>query len=128
VDPVNRGTAGISAGGEHFSSAVASTTLDRFAESEGIREIALLKMDIEGAEFLALSGAARLLRERVPAVVYYEVCPAMARRLNLEPAAATRILLDSGYRIHEITKAAELRPVGIEKVRDTVSANWVALR
>ena len=48
-------------------------TLDAFCESHQVRAVDLLKMDIQGAELLALRGGAGLLQRRAVRLVYLEV-------------------------------------------------------
>jgi FkbM family methyltransferase len=52
---------------------VPAVTLDGFAAAEGLSEIDLLKMDIQGGEAMALEGAAGLLKRRAVRVLYLEV-------------------------------------------------------
>lgn len=42
------------------------TTLDRFAEENGIQKVSFIKADLEGAERMMLKGAARILKEDQP--------------------------------------------------------------
>lgn len=49
------------------------TTIDDFCRQEGIEEIHILKMDIQGGELLALEGAQENLRRGSIALVYAEV-------------------------------------------------------
>ena len=52
---------------------VQAVTLDEFCSAEGLGEVDLLKVDIQGGEALALEGAARLLGRRAVRIVYLEV-------------------------------------------------------
>jgi FkbM family methyltransferase len=47
-------------------------TLDDFCESNSIKHISLLKIDVEGHEFNVLSGAARMLKERRISFIQFE--------------------------------------------------------
>lgn len=51
---------------------VEGVTLDQFTEERGINRIDLLKLDIEGHEFFALKGAARLFERRVVLAISFE--------------------------------------------------------
>lgn len=51
---------------------VATDTLDRFAQSAGLEQIDLLKIDVEGHELAVLSGAGELLAARRISAIYVE--------------------------------------------------------
>lgn len=53
--------------------AVRTMTVDDFARQEKISQIDILKLDVQGAEMLALQGASALLDRRAISVVYCEV-------------------------------------------------------
>lgn len=72
------------------SIAVATTTLDDV--TNGLDRVHVMKMDLEGAELLALRGATRTLQ--ITDAILYEVAE--------EDAEMDRIFTDSGYRIRRI--------------------------
>lgn len=49
------------------------TTLDDYANEENIKKIDFMKMDIQGAEVLALEGASHLLKNGLISAIYVEV-------------------------------------------------------
>ncbi|MFP5245211.1 MAG: FkbM family methyltransferase [Thermoanaerobaculia bacterium] len=49
------------------------TTLDEFTASRSIERVAILKLDIQGGELMALRGASRLLSEHPPALIFTEI-------------------------------------------------------
>ncbi len=51
---------------------VTTDTLDRFAQSAGLEQIDLLKIDVEGHELAVLSGASELLAARCIRAIYVE--------------------------------------------------------
>jgi FkbM family methyltransferase len=63
------------ASSEHLDATidVEVVTLDAFCDLHQIAAVDLLKMDIQGAELLALQGAADLLRKRAVRLIYLEV-------------------------------------------------------
>jgi hypothetical protein len=86
---------------------VPATTLDLYCERNGVAEIDLLKVDVEGAEFQVLVGARRLLDER------------RVRRLTFEFGQTTFDMGNSPERIE-----AYLRGVGYE-LRNIVAGDPV---
>jgi FkbM family methyltransferase len=52
---------------------VACTTIDFFCGEQGISEIDILKLDIQGAELLALTGAKTMLSKEAISLVYSEI-------------------------------------------------------
>lgn len=84
---------------------VRTTTIDSYCEREGISEIQLLKMDIEGHEFAALQGAARMLRDRKIAFVQFEFGENnVAARTYLRDV----ISLLEGYRLYRVVPGGPL--------------------
>jgi FkbM family methyltransferase len=76
---------------------VECTTLDDFVFEQGSPKPALIKIDIEGGEGLALRGMTQLIQE---------VKPLLIIELHGKQAAETcwEILVRSGYTIHKLTK------------------------
>jgi FkbM family methyltransferase len=66
--------------------------------SKFTRRISFIKMDIEGAEPLVISGAADFLREHSPKMLI-EFAPAHLKLLGRDPNAMLRELCDLDYRI-----------------------------
>lgn len=107
---------------------VRCVTLDRFAAARAIREIELLKVDVEGYEPLVFQGARELLGSRRVRMIYYEVCPEMARQAGFAPEDASRHLQEHGYRLHRLDKNGQLQDADLSLIGQTVLANWVAVR
>jgi len=75
--------------------------LDRLVEAN--QPIALIKVDVEGAEGLVLRGALGLLDRHRPHVVS-EFCPDGIQQLSgMPPAAYLGLFTDRGYGVHVIT-------------------------
>lgn len=53
---------------------VPTVTLDYFCEQHDLSRVSILKMDIQGAELLALRGATRMLSQARIDIVFLEVC------------------------------------------------------
>lgn len=56
------------------SISVKATSLDEFCKSKNIEKIQICKMDIQGAELLALKGATELLANKAVDLFHLEVC------------------------------------------------------
>jgi FkbM family methyltransferase len=102
--PVHGGTRQ-SAAGARFH------TLDDLVEARGWAPIALIKIDVDGAELSVLRGAVRLIERDRPTVVF-EVCPYLVTDGGDSPATLLEFFTSRGYQLlDERTR----RPVG----RDT---------
>jgi FkbM family methyltransferase len=77
------------------------TTLDLFAEKEGLSRIDILKLDVQGAEVLALRGAERLLRARAIGLVVTEVDFVEVYRGQAFYHDVATTLQDVGYRLYD---------------------------
>jgi FkbM family methyltransferase len=79
-------------------SVVRSTTLDLVCSASGITNIQAIKIDIEGAELLALNGARRILEEFHPLVVC-EADEKLQARFHYRQSDLLDLLIGLGYRI-----------------------------
>jgi FkbM family methyltransferase len=88
-----------------------SRTLDDICEANGIGKVALIKIDVEGAELLVLRGAEALLRsERRPHTIMLEVVDEYLQRFGNSTAELCAWLDARGYRPH-VADGDHLRPV-----------------
>lgn len=72
------------------------TTVDRFCDENNISDIALIKLDVEGAERDALLGAKATLT-RVKPIVYCEMLRKHAARFGYHPNDIIRYMDELGY-------------------------------
>ena len=84
-------------GGAAFE--VQAEPLDDLLDRSGVREVGLLKMDIEGAEVLALRGCDRLLREQRIRSLLLELHPPQIAALKSSVGAVVGMLRSRGYRL-----------------------------
>jgi FkbM family methyltransferase len=104
TDPGSPGTNTIMHPTEHVRSSVKvpTMTIDHYLAEQGITGVDVMKLDIEGAELLALSGARGLLSgDRAPVIVL-EVNP---RTISLGGSSADQLLRslhECGYSYHRI--------------------------
>jgi len=107
---VNRATSeyslapGIAGSGE----VVKVVTLDAACDELGISCVDALKLDIEGAEELALRGAEQLIT-RQPPIVIFEISD-RARAFGLDPYGAADWLENRGYTLLELSVRDRSRP------------------
>ena len=90
---------------------VPSLTLDELAASEGLKQIAGVKVDVEGAEELVLRGASKLLAEKRVAAWQLEWNDMSMRHFGRTRAPCADILLGAGYRLYRPNARGQLHPV-----------------
>jgi FkbM family methyltransferase len=72
------------------------TTLDAYAESQGMNALSFLKCDVEGAELPVLRGAHRTIQRLTP-LLFLEVSRHWTADFSYEPADLARFLEPLGY-------------------------------
>jgi FkbM family methyltransferase len=82
---------------------VQSTTLDHYCQENKIDRIALLKIDVEGAEPKVLRGAAKLLSQRRIDFIYLEYCPQWLSDIGESTQSLRDSLEPAGYRFHQLS-------------------------
>ena len=78
---------------------VTSTTLDDWYEKEGLKKIDLIKMDIEGADFLALKGMAKIIQTCKP-ILFVEISKPLLHRYKNTTEEVYEYLLHFGYKAY----------------------------
>ena len=96
---------------EHaFSEAVPLKKLDDLLQSEGLESVDLVKMDVEGAELLVLSGAEHLFKDLRP-VWFVEVDDDRAIAFGKSANAIFKFFFDGGYRAFVFDEEEQLYEV-----------------
>lgn len=78
------------------SETIEMDTLDHFVSTRGINKVALLRCDVEGAEFSVLQGGKKVLSDARPAILM-EVHPNMLSRWGKSVEDLERLLKDLSY-------------------------------
>lgn len=86
---------------------VATVSLDEAAQAEQLPRVDFIKLDVEGAEELVFRGAAKVLQQSRP-VVLFEVNPEAIGRLQLSIDGACQWLTTRGYKLFICNDAGEL--------------------
>jgi FkbM family methyltransferase len=102
-------------------------TLDSFTSEAGIDRIGLLKVDVEGFEAAVFAGANRVLSTVRPHVVYFEVCPALARANGYAADGAAAQLEQHGYVLHRIRDDGGIEKASRSSIEGLRLENWVGL-
>ncbi|WP_259130344.1 FkbM family methyltransferase [Salinibacter ruber] len=125
ADPENRATARRASQEAEHARTTPCVTLDEYVEDNGIEEVALLKVDVEGYEKEVFEGAEGLLCNQRIKMVYFEVCPALAHRAGTKPEEPAFMLEEWGYRLHRIGSGGELREADLDEIQDMELENLV---
>src|SRR5262245_61248493 len=89
---------------------VRTDTLDALLESEGVAEINLIKIDVQGAEAKVVAGAKRVLRRSGDCVIVTEFWPYGLARSGSSPDAYLSALEGLGLELYSL-EGPYLRPV-----------------
>ncbi|MDG7011449.1 MAG: FkbM family methyltransferase [Nitrososphaerota archaeon] len=128
IDGQNHGNHNLWSGGAE-SQEVETVTLDKALADEADR-VDLVKMDIQGAEGLALAGTKRVLSESKRLRLLTEYWPHALTMLGTDPHRFLASLRDSGfsvYQINEITKGLD-ETIVLDEADPLACANLLCLR
>lgn len=89
-------------GNQAYTRIIAAMSLDQYCEEQGIEQIALLKIDVEGMEPFVLAGARSLFEQRKIAAVLIEICPANLRSVGCTCADLYREFKAVGYSPYQL--------------------------
>jgi FkbM family methyltransferase len=111
-----------------YSETVATTTIDTYCADHGIRRIDLLKLDIEGHELDALTGAEAMFRQEAIGMVMFEF-----GGCNIDTRTFFRdfwhFFTKRGMHIHRITPGGLLYPIDryTESLEHFRTTNFLAI-
>lgn len=100
---------------------VPATTVDLYCEKNGVVEIDLLKIDVEGAELQVLIGAQRMLREKRVRCVTFEFGQTTFDMGNT-PDQLESYLKDAGYELRNVVEGDAIFPG-----RESVQTAWYSM-
>jgi FkbM family methyltransferase len=86
---------------------VATRTLGQIMQEQNVDSVGLIKLDVEGAEELALRGGEAMILRSHPTIIL-ETNGAAAQRLGLSPTGAWQLLERWGYRFFSLTEQGDL--------------------
>jgi len=95
---------------------IRTTRLDDYFKDE---KIDFIKMDIQGAEWLALKGMVSILKRNKNIKIYTELDPASLRKSDTEPQKYMKMLMDFGFNLYEINERTQKLEL-LEKIPDKI--------
>lgn len=91
--------------------------LDDILQSLGITRVDVIKLDIEGAEWMALRGAVNTLANCRP-ILILEVGRETCRAAGHEPEALVAWLANQGYRIEKVMEGGTTQAIDLARLSD----------
>lgn len=101
----------------HAREVVPVKRLDDVLVELGIKRVDVIKLDIEGAEWIALRGAINTIRNCRPTLIL-EIGRSTCRAAGYEPEAFVEWLIGLDYRIEKITEGSKSLPINPELLGD----------
>jgi len=107
---------------------VKTTTLDTYVEEKGIDRIDLIKMDIEGAELLALQGSEHTLSKSIAPAIVLEMADFNTVGFGYQAIEIWDYLEMLGYNMYFFDKHGRISALARRPVDFSISQNLVALK
>jgi FkbM family methyltransferase len=83
---------------------VPAIDLDSFAKKNDIKKVDVIKMDIQGAEFLALQGMEKIIQSNPHLIIFTEFWPSGLKACGSNPLTFLKSLRRYGFNIFEINE------------------------
>ncbi len=96
--------------------------LDEFLPA--VKNLSLIKIDVEGAELFAFRGAERLISEHLPSVIC-EINPWYLKGFGVQLNELTDFFFDKGYKIYSYQTESENKILRDVKVEEIVEDNYI---
>jgi FkbM family methyltransferase len=94
---------------------VETVRLDEYFKNYG--NIDFIKMDIQGAEWIALEGMLNLLRKNKNLKIIIEFTPDNLKKFGVEPQELPKLLLEHGFKLYDINEHLKsVTPTNIDKL------------
>lgn len=85
-------------------------TLDQYCQNHAVDDVDFIKADIEGAEWLLLKGASKVIERKRP-MLFLEIQAHSTRLFGYEPGDLFAWLIERGYRPFWVDPGGGLKPV-----------------
>ncbi len=96
---------------------VAVTSVDSFVAARQLRNVAFIKIDVQGYELAVCEGMRKTLEKFPAAAIAFEYAPQGMRELGFEPSELLEFFRSRGYQLHILTRAATT-PVADDRAID----------
>jgi FkbM family methyltransferase len=87
---------------------IETVSLSHFLQEEGVKEVGLIKMDVEGGEPEVLKGISGLLKEAHALSIILEFKPSILLKRNYEPAELLKKLFPMDFEVFVIKSDGDL--------------------